>query len=173
MINWRFCFLAVLLVTLAAGGAFAATFKSEKGGFSIELPKGWEPLPKEDLEPLANSNVYLVAIDRAALKAGRTLSLTITKADVPASYTVEKLASVPLSGQMAANAKNIKKELKKLGGAEWVINSYTKESGGVTQATVFYSTIASGKLVNLDFSLDKLEGNESLTENAVSSYKAE
>jgi hypothetical protein len=157
---------------LLAGSVFAAPFTSEKGGFSIELPNGWEPLSKKELDPMSSSGVYLVAIDRAAVKTGATLMLTVNINPVPASMTTKMLASAPLSAQMAAGAKDIKKEVKTLGGAEWVVNSYTKEVSGASQATVFYASIQGEKLVNLNFTLDKLEGSESLVENTVNSYKA-
>ncbi|MDR1965092.1 MAG: hypothetical protein LBQ36_00155, partial [Synergistaceae bacterium] len=65
---------SLLIALLAASAAFAATFTSDKGGFSIDLPNGWQPLPDEQLAAGAASGVYLLAMDQAALQQGKSLS---------------------------------------------------------------------------------------------------
>jgi hypothetical protein len=162
------------MVALMAGNAFAATFTSDKGGFSIELPSGWEPMPKEQLEAMAAGGTYLMATDQAALQAGKALTLAVTKTPVPAASMTTQALAAGMSGQAAAipGVKDVKSELKKVGGTEWAVLSYTVDVSGVSAASVTYSSVKDGNLVNLVFTLDKLTGNESLVEKTVSSYKA-
>ena len=174
MKNWRFCVLTVLFVTCAVGSAFAAPFTSDKGGFSIELPKGWDPMPKEQLEAMAANGTYLMATDQAAMMAGKALALTITKAPVPdASLTTQSLVSA-MSGQATAvpGVKDVKSELKNVGGVDWAVLSYTVEASGMTSALAQYSSVKDGNLLTIIFTLDKPVGYESLIETTVSSYKA-
>ncbi|GHV39968.1 hypothetical protein FACS1894187_20500 [Synergistales bacterium] len=158
----------------AVSGAFAAPFTSEKGGFSIEIPKGWDPMPKEQLDAMAAGGTYLVAMDQAALQTGKVLSLTVLKMPSPdAALTTQGVTSFQ-TGQLKAipGVKDLKAELKNVGGAEWATLSYALEANGMTTAFVQYSAVKDGTLTSLLFSFDKPSGYESLIEGAVASYKA-
>ncbi|GHS88337.1 hypothetical protein AGMMS49957_09670 [Synergistales bacterium] len=174
MKNLKFCVLTVLVVLFAVSGAFAAPFTSEKGGFSIELPKSWDPMPKEQLDAMAAGGTYLVAMDQAALQTGKMLSLTVLKVPSPdAALTTQSITSFQ-ADQMKAipGVKDIKSELKNVGGTEWAALSYTLEANGMTTAFVQYSAVKDGTLTSLLFSFDKPSGYESLIESTVASYKA-
>jgi hypothetical protein len=166
---------SLLIALLAAGAAFAVTFTSDEGGFSIDLPDGWQPLPDEQLAASAAGGVYLMAMDQAALQQGKSLSLNGAKSPVPAEARIsakdfaasqaEQMKAVPgLKG-------DVKTDVKSIGGLEWAKVAYTVESSGVTVAVAQYSAFDGESLYSFIYTVDDLSAREADIEKSMATFK--
>jgi hypothetical protein len=168
---------SMLVVLFAVGAAFAASFSSEKGGFSIDLPDGWEPMPKEQLEAMEASGTYLMAMDQKAIAAGKSLSVTGMKVTVPeaakstsinndfAAAQAEQIKAVP-------NIKgDVKSEVKKFGGLDWSKLAYSMDAGGMTIFLGQYTTFSGDSMFTFTFTGVDAKADEPVFDKSMGTFK--
>jgi hypothetical protein len=163
-----------MVALLFSNGAVAAPFVSEAGGFSIDLPDGWQPLPKEQVDAMASSGVYLMAVNPEAVQQGKNFSIVGNKMPVPAEAgTVEKISAeqAEMMKSFPGLKGEVKSEIKSIAGRNWSRLAYAAETNGVTMAVVQYATIIDGTGYNFMFMTDDLAPYEASFDKAMDSFK--
>jgi hypothetical protein len=156
-----------------AGAAFAAPFSSEKGGFSIDLPAGLEPMPKEQMEPMEASGTYLMATDQKAMMEGKNLSVTGVKAATPESVSISDFAAAQVQqAQALPNVKgDVKSELKNFGGLEWAKTAYEMDAGGMTIFMAQYTAFSGDFMLSFTFTGTDMNSDESVFDSSMETFK--
>jgi hypothetical protein len=167
---------SMLVVLLATGTAFAAAFSSEKGGFSIDLPAGWDPMPKEQLDAMEASGAYLMATDQKAVAAGKSLSVTGLKVAVPEaaqSTSAKDLASAQADQIKALpNIKgDVKSEVKTFGGLEWAKLAYSMDAGGMTIFMAQYTSFSGDSMYTFTFTGADMNADEPVFDKSMGTFK--
>jgi hypothetical protein len=167
---------SMLVILFAAGAALAASFSSEKGGFSIDLPDGWDPMPKEQLDAMEASGTYLMAMDQKAIAAGKSLTMTGMKVTVPetaksasikdfTSTQAEQIKAVP-------NIKgDVKSEVTKFGGLEWSKLAYSMDAGGITIFMGQYTAFSGDSMFTFTFTGSDASADEPIFDKSMETFK--
>ncbi|MDR1483061.1 MAG: hypothetical protein LBI74_10595 [Synergistaceae bacterium] len=164
--------VSVLVVLLAAGVAFAAPFSSEKGGFSINLPDGWDPMPKEQIETMEAGGTYLMAMDQKAVAAGKSYSVTGVKVAVPAQSASDFASAQAEQMKAAPNIKgDVKSEVKNFGGLDWAKIAYTIDAGGMAIFTAQYTAFSGDFMYSFTFTGADMKVDEPVFDKSMGTFK--
>ncbi|MDR3355190.1 MAG: hypothetical protein LBO21_09140 [Synergistaceae bacterium] len=148
---------------------------SEGGGFSIDLPEGWEQMPKEQFDEIATDDLYLMAINEEAAQNGKTFGIIGTKNQIDqiGPNNVKDIAAEQISIMKSEPDFNsdIKLEFKKIDGIEWSKLAYVLEKDGNTIAVVQYTGITDGLSYSFSFMADDLAVYEQIFDKSMASFK--
>jgi hypothetical protein len=173
--SFGFFAASLLVVLFASNGAVAAPFVSEEGGFSINLPDGWQQLPKEQFDAVAVNGVYLMAINPEAIQKGKNFSIIGTRMPMPAGGGQKTLKEI--SSEQAEMMKsipglkgNVSSEVRSFAGIDWAKLTYATATNGVTVAVTQYTAIIKGSGYTFAFMTDDLLPYASAFDKAMNSF---
>jgi hypothetical protein len=150
MKNFKLCIIVFLIALSTTSSAWAKSFSSKEGGFSIYLPDEWTPMPdghsidisqegkilsEEDIDIFAINGMYLPFLDQTAHKAGKSRGLLVTKqaiSDYGGVFSGKNTKEIsrefvePMKGDSRLKGE-VKSEIRKFGGLEWAKVSWKTE----------------------------------------------
>jgi hypothetical protein len=160
--------LSLLVVFFVVDCAFAVTFTSEDGGFSIDLPEGWQPLSPEQMKTMG-SRTSLFARDPEAAQQGKTLSVTGLKASVSDKVTVVSVVD-QIRAQSGVKG-DVKSEVKSFGGFDWTKLTYAMEVRGETLGIAQYIAISDNFLYTFSFTANDLGVYDAIFDRVMESFR--